>query len=51
MKRCLICGCVVENNVDVCPQCKATKFEEIKDEEAVKKEAAAENKEEKAEEN
>ncbi|MBQ2714472.1 MAG: NADH peroxidase [Clostridia bacterium] len=31
MKRCLICGCVVEDNVEVCPQCKATKFEEIKE--------------------
>lgn len=29
MKRCLICGCVVEDNVEVCPQCKATKFEAI----------------------
>ena len=30
MKRCLVCGCVVENDVEKCPQCKALKFEEIK---------------------
>ena len=29
MKRCLICGEVVENEVDVCPVCKATKFEDV----------------------
>lgn len=29
MKRCLICGCVVEDGVERCPQCGATKFEAI----------------------
>ena len=29
MKRCLVCGCVVEDNVTRCPQCGATKFEAI----------------------
>lgn len=26
-KRCLVCGCIVENGVDKCPQCSSTKFE------------------------
>lgn len=29
MKRCLVCGCVVEDNVTRCPQCGATKFEAV----------------------
>ena len=29
MKRCLVCGCVVEDGVTRCPQCGATKFEAI----------------------
>ena len=29
MKRCLVCGCVVEDDVMVCPQCGAKKFEAI----------------------
>lgn len=29
MKRCLVCGCVVEDNVTRCPQCGATKFEPV----------------------
>ncbi len=29
MKRCLICGAVVEDDVEKCPQCGATKFEPI----------------------
>ncbi len=29
MKRCLICGCVVEDGVEKCPQCNATKFEAL----------------------
>lgn len=29
MKRCLVCGCVVEDGVEKCPQCGATKFEPI----------------------
>ncbi len=29
MKRCLVCGCVVEDGVDRCPQCGATKFEPV----------------------
>ncbi len=32
MKRCLVCGCVVEDNVARCPQCGVTKFEELKEE-------------------
>lgn len=27
MKRCTVCGCVVENGVEICPQCKAKTFE------------------------
>ena len=30
-KRCLICGEVVDGSVNVCPVCKATKFEELPD--------------------
>ena len=29
MKRCMICGCVVEDNAERCPQCNATKFEAV----------------------
>lgn len=29
MKRCLVCGCVVEDGVEKCPQCGATRFEPI----------------------
>ena len=29
MKRCLVCGCVVEDGVARCPQCGATKFETV----------------------
>lgn len=34
MKRCLVCGCVVEDNVEKCPQCGATRFEPIVENEA-----------------
>ena len=46
MKRCLICGCVVEDEVLACPQCKATKFEEVKEETEASSEEAEENTEE-----
>lgn len=29
MKKCLVCGEIVEDDVDVCPVCKAKKFEKI----------------------
>ena len=29
MKRCLVCGCVVEDNVKKCPQCGVEKFETV----------------------
>lgn len=29
MKKCLVCGEIVEDNVDVCPVCKARKFEPV----------------------
>ncbi len=32
MKRCLVCGMAVKDEVARCPQCGATKFEEIKEE-------------------
>jgi len=32
MKKCLVCGEIVEDDVEVCPVCKATKFEKIGDE-------------------
>ena len=32
MKRCVVCGEIVEDGVDVCPVCKAKKFEAIADE-------------------
>ena len=32
MKRCLVCGEIVEDGVDVCPVCKAKKFEQIAEE-------------------
>lgn len=35
MKRCLVCGCIVEDGVDKCPQCGATKFEAVKQGEAL----------------
>lgn len=28
-KRCLICGCVVDESVERCPQCNATRFEAL----------------------
>ena len=31
MKRCVVCGEIVEDGVDVCPVCKAKKFEAIDD--------------------
>lgn len=34
-KRCLICGCIVEDGVDRCPQCGATKFEPYNENEKV----------------
>lgn len=34
-KRCLVCGCIVEDGVDKCPQCGATKFEPYNENEAV----------------
>ena len=34
MKRCLICGCAVEDGVEKCPQCNATKFETVVGEES-----------------
>ena len=30
-KRCLICGCIVDEDVERCPQCGATKFEMLKE--------------------
>ncbi len=36
MKRCLICGCVVEDGVDKCPQCQVVgKFEPIAEEKQI----------------
>ena len=35
MKRCVVCGEIVEDGVDVCPVCKATKFEPINTEKTV----------------
>jgi rubrerythrin len=35
MKRCVVCGELVEDDVKVCPVCKATKFEAVKDEKTV----------------
>lgn len=32
MKRCAICGEIVEDDVDVCPVCKATKFVPVEEE-------------------
>ena len=32
MKRCAICGEIVEDGVEVCPVCKATKFTPVEDE-------------------
>ena len=32
MKRCLVCGCVVEDEVARCPQCGVLKFEQIAEE-------------------
>ena len=29
MKRCVVCGEIVEDDVEVCPVCKAKKFEEV----------------------
>ncbi|MDR0425840.1 MAG: NADH peroxidase, partial [Clostridiales bacterium] len=29
MKRCLVCGLLVEDDVKACPQCNATKFEPV----------------------
>lgn len=34
MKRCVVCGEIVEDNVDVCPVCKAKKFEPLNNEKA-----------------
>ena len=35
MKKCVVCGEIVEDGVDVCPVCKATKFEPINTEKTV----------------
>jgi rubrerythrin len=35
MKRCKVCGCVVEDNVARCPQCGVTEFDALENEEKV----------------
>jgi len=30
-KRCLVCGCIVDESVERCPQCNATKFEAMQE--------------------
>ena len=30
-KRCLVCGCIVDEGVERCPQCNATKFEPVQE--------------------
>ncbi len=35
MKKCVVCGEIVEDGVEVCPVCKATKFEPINTEKTV----------------
>lgn len=31
MKQCVVCGLIVEDDVEVCPQCGATEFEPVDD--------------------
>ena len=35
MKRCKVCGCVVEDNVARCPQCGVTEFDALENEDKV----------------